>query len=67
MDPAYAGASDGPRAYSINDTADRIGVSRSKLYQLFDEEKLTYIKIGKRRLVEVDEIRRFLAAHRVVR
>jgi excisionase family DNA binding protein len=60
-----ADASDDALACSVNDAARRTGLSRSKIYQLFDDGELAYLKIGKRRLVETQEIRRFLAAHRV--
>ena len=60
-----SGASVDALAYSVNDTARQIGLSRSTIYELFEAGKLAYVKIGKRRLVESEEIRRFLAAHRV--
>jgi excisionase family DNA binding protein len=66
MTASIAGSADNVAlAHSINDTARIIGLSRSSIYELFDTGKLVYLKIGKRRLVEGDEIRRFLAAHRV--
>jgi excisionase family DNA binding protein len=65
MDPAFASVADIPRAFSINDTARNMGVSRSTIYELFATGELAYVKIGKRRLVEGDEIRRFISAHRV--
>lgn len=55
---------DGPRAYSIDETAERIGVSRTQIYHFFNTGQLGWVKIGARRLVEGDEIRRFLASHR---
>jgi excisionase family DNA binding protein len=42
-----------------------IGISRSKLYQLFDTGALRPVKVGRRTLIERKEIERFLAAHRV--
>ena len=59
------GANTEALAYSINDAARQIGLSRSTLYELFEAGDLAYLKIGKRRLVEHEEIKRFLAAHRV--
>lgn len=52
-------------AHSIPETAEMIGVSRSKIYELFDTGELSHLKIGRRTLIERSEIERFLAAHRV--
>jgi excisionase family DNA binding protein len=66
MTAAIAGSADNEAlAYSVNDTARQIGLSRSTLYELFEAGDLAYLKIGKRRLIERDEIKRFLAAHRI--
>jgi excisionase family DNA binding protein len=66
MTAVNAGSADSDAlAYSVNDTARQTGLSRSTIYELFEAGKLAYLKIGKRRLVERDEIKRFLAAHRV--
>jgi excisionase family DNA binding protein len=56
---------DGVLAVSVCDAARAIGISRSSLYLLFAQRKLKSLKIGKRRLVEIAEVERFLAAHRV--
>lgn len=62
---ARAAHDSGALVHSISETARIIGLSRSTLYALFKSGKLGHVKIGKRRLVERDEIKRFLAAHRV--
>lgn len=52
-------------AYSVVQTAKLIGVSRSKIYELFDTGELNYVKIGRRTLIERCEIERLLATHRI--
>ena len=52
-------------AYSITDTAKLVGLSRSKIYELFDTGDLKHLKVGRRTLIERSEIERFIAAHRV--
>ena len=59
------GVAEVPLAYSINDAANKLGLGRTTIYELFDGGKLSYVKIGKRRLVEHSELVRFLTAHRV--
>jgi excisionase family DNA binding protein len=54
-------------AVSVTDAAHKIGVSRSKLYDLFNRGELSWVQIGTRRLVAVGELERFLATHRVRR
>jgi len=60
-----AGPSPVAFAYSVLDAAKLIGLSWSKIYELFDTGDLTHLKIGRRTLIERKEIERFLAAHRV--
>jgi len=50
-------------AYSIAETAHRLGVSRSFLYLELDRGKLASCKIGGRRLVRVADADAYLAAH----
>jgi hypothetical protein len=54
-------------AVSVPDAARTIGTSRSKLYTLFNEGAIAWVQVGRRRVVEIKELERFLAAHRVKR
>jgi excisionase family DNA binding protein len=56
---------DGVLALSVSDAARAIGVSRATIYVLFARGKLKSVKVGKRRLVELAEVERLLATHRV--
>jgi excisionase family DNA binding protein len=58
-------AHDGVLALSVLDAARAIGVSRATLYIMIGQRKLKSLKVGKRRLIEIAEVERFLAAHRV--
>ena len=51
-------------AYSVVETAKLMGVSRSKIYELFDTGDLAHLKIGLRTLIERTEIERFLTSCR---
>lgn len=42
--------------------ADRLGVSRQRIHQMFAEGKLDYYRIGKRRLVHKRDIERLVRA-----
>ena len=53
-------------AFSIPDAAARIGISRSGLYLLIARGELPVAKIGGRSLVLDDDLRAYLARHRVV-
>ncbi len=44
------------RALSIAEAAQTCGLSRATLYRLIEQEKLTTIKVGARRLVPVGAI-----------
>jgi excisionase family DNA binding protein len=44
------------RAFSIQEAARTLGLSRSTLYRLLKEGKITTVKIGSRRLVPVGSI-----------
>ena len=49
------------RAYSIPEAAHLCGVSRSTVYRLLAQKKITSIKIGTRRLIRDDQINALLA------
>jgi excisionase family DNA binding protein len=56
----------GALAYSIPDAAARIGISRSGLYILIARGEIPIAKVGNRTLVLDDDLREYLAQHRVV-
>lgn len=41
------------------------GIGRSSIYAAIARRELAILKVGRRTLVEVDELKRWLAAHRV--
>lgn len=49
-------------AFSVNETAQALGVSRQTIYDLISADKLLTFKIGKRRLVSADALRRFITS-----
>ncbi len=56
-----------PLAYGIEDAADALGLSRSRLYELVAAGEIAVCKVGKRTIVPVAELTAFLDRHRVVR
>ena len=60
-----AGVFDGVLVVSVPRAAKIIGVSRAQLYNLMAQGKLRWVKIGKLRRIEIAEIERFIASHRV--
>ena len=59
----------GKLAVSIPEAAEMIGLGRSSIYNLFRDGKLQAFKAGKRTLVKVEDIQRFvddLPRHREV-
>jgi excisionase family DNA binding protein len=50
---------------SVSETAKCIGVSKTKIYDLFDQNKLPWIKIGARRVVRLEAIKKYLEANEV--
>jgi excisionase family DNA binding protein len=48
------------RLYSIKETAESLGLSRSTLYGYCQSGDLNFIKIGERRLIEASEIDAFI-------
>lgn len=47
---------------SIAETADTLGVSRSRVYQLIESNQLNSIVLGRRRLIRVRDIEAMLDA-----
>ncbi len=56
-----------PLAYGIEDAADALGLSRSRLYELIAAGEIAVCKVGKRSIIPVAELIGFLDRHRVVR
>jgi len=56
-----------PLAHSVGEAAHRIGISRSSLYLLITRGEIPIAKIGHRTLVLDDDLRAYLAAHRIER
>ncbi len=48
-------------AYSLDEAAQSLGLSRRTLYDLMDRGQLTTVKLGKRRLVPAAELERLVA------
>jgi excisionase family DNA binding protein len=51
-----------PLAVSISEAAKLLGIGKTSVYAAISEGKLKTKKFGRRTLIEVEEIRRFLAA-----
>ncbi len=50
-----------PFTATIKESCRRTGLSRSKLYELMKDGRLTPIKIGRRTLLSTDELRRLVS------
>lgn len=55
-----------PLAHSVPDAARRIGISRSGLYILIARGDIAVAKVGNRTLILDEDLRTYLAQHRVV-
>jgi excisionase family DNA binding protein len=49
-------------AISINDTAKALGMGRTSVYAMIADGRLEAFKLGRRRLVKAESIRRLIAA-----
>jgi len=47
-------------AYSVEEAADAIGISRSLIYDEMNAGRLGYIKVGRRRLITRQQLEAFL-------
>ena len=59
--------SDEPELITIPVAAARLGLSRSKLYELIADGELPTVRIGRARRIAVDDLRSFIAQRRVLR
>ena len=46
--------------FTVRETAEMLGVSRSRVYELISTEQLAPVKIGRSRRVSLASIRRFV-------
>ncbi len=53
------------KTFSVNGAARTLGIGRTKLYELLHAQKLTSIRIGRRRLVLAESIDKLIEAARV--
>jgi excisionase family DNA binding protein len=51
-------------AISVREAVDTSGMSRAFLYEAMRAGELTFLKIGRRRLILVDDLRAWLASKR---
>ena len=54
-----------PLAVGAAQAGRLIGVDRSTIYRLIERGEIRTVQLGGRRLIEVEELRRLLAEHRV--
>lgn len=57
-------AVDDLRLITIPDAAHRLGLCRSKVYELIAENELPTIKIGRARRISMEDLRTFVMQHR---
>jgi excisionase family DNA binding protein len=50
---------------TINYAAEKLGVSRQRIAQMFDEGKLDFYRLGKRRMVHRRDIERLMRAKHI--
>jgi excisionase family DNA binding protein len=53
-------------AYGIDDAADALDLSRSRIYELIADGEIAACKVGKRTIIPAAELTAFLDRHRVV-
>jgi excisionase family DNA binding protein len=51
-----------PLALSINDTAKTLSLGRTSIYAMIADGRLEAFRLGRRRLVRMESIRRLIAA-----
>jgi len=49
-------------AYSINDTAKALSLGRTSIYAMIADGRLQAFKLGRRRLVKAESVRRLIAS-----
>src|ERR1700676_3183967 len=67
-EPHRAPTPPSPRlAYGIDDAADALDLSRSRIYELIAAGEIAACKVGKRTIIPAAELTAFLERHRVER
>jgi excisionase family DNA binding protein len=67
-EPPRATATPFPRlAYGIDDAANALDLSRSRIYELIAQGEIGACKVGKRTIIAAAELTAFLERHRVAR
>ena len=56
-----------PLAYGIEDAANAVGLSRSRIYELIAAGEIVPCKVGSRTIIPLAELAAFLDRHRVDR
>ena len=51
-----------PLAFSINDTAKALSLGRTSIYAMIADGRLEAFKLGRRRLVKAESVRRLMAS-----
>jgi excisionase family DNA binding protein len=51
-----------PLAFSINDTAKTLSLGRTSIYAMIADGRLEAFKLGRRRLVKAESVRRLIAS-----
>lgn len=51
-----------PLALSINDTAKALGLGRTSIYAMIADGRLEAFRLGRRRLIRTESIKRLVAA-----
>ena len=54
---------DGPMVYSVKGAAERLGVSRSLLYELVQSGELEHVRVGRRILIAHAGLEKFIEAN----
>jgi excisionase family DNA binding protein len=51
---------EGPLLLSVKDAATQLGISHGSIYELMNRGELEYVRVGRRRLVSRDALRKFI-------
>lgn len=54
-----------PLLLSVADAAQTLGISRGSLYRLLFNAEIRYVRVLDRRLIEIEDLKRFIAAQQI--
>lgn len=54
-----------PALVKVPEVAQMLGISRAMVYKLMDTGRLSYVKLGSARRVEVEAVRRLIDGNRI--